>query len=90
MTPPPPYDQVEPDQVTRDLSQVTGQPDAVRDQVQVCSDPYEAASGAHALVICTEWDVFQVSSTTGGLIDVQLAFFSLKLVRQLGIRWRVF
>ncbi|KAF0310953.1 UDP-glucose 6-dehydrogenase [Amphibalanus amphitrite] len=54
------YDpKVEADQVTRDLNNVTGTPDVVRDQVEVCSDPYEAARGAHALVICTEWDVFQ-------------------------------
>ncbi|XP_037070473.1 UDP-glucose 6-dehydrogenase-like [Pollicipes pollicipes] len=54
------YDpKVDPDQVIRDLRHVTGQPEAVRDQVEVCADPYEAARGAHALVICTEWDVFQ-------------------------------
>ena len=61
---PPPWRQVEPDQVTRDLCHVTGQPAAVREQVEVCQDPYEAARGAHALVICTEWDVFQVSGDT--------------------------
>jgi UDPglucose 6-dehydrogenase len=26
--------------------------------VTICSSPYEAASGAHAIVICTEWDEF--------------------------------
>ncbi|XP_043919504.1 UDP-glucose 6-dehydrogenase [Protopterus annectens] len=27
--------------------------------VTVCSDPYEACNRAHALVICTEWDMFK-------------------------------
>jgi hypothetical protein len=34
---------------------------SVPDLVTICSDPYMAADGSHALVICTEWDEFQVS-----------------------------
>ena len=29
-----------------------------RDQIEVSTDPYEAAKGAHALAILTEWDLF--------------------------------
>lgn len=35
----------------------------VSDLVTVTSDPYEACQSAHALVICTEWDMFKVRST---------------------------
>lgn len=28
--------------------------------VTISEDPYEACDGAHALVICTEWDMFKV------------------------------
>lgn len=28
--------------------------------VTISKDPYEACDGAHALVICTEWDMFKV------------------------------
>lgn len=31
--------------------------------VTVTSDPYEACQSAHALVICTEWDMFKVPVT---------------------------
>lgn len=30
--------------------------------VTISKDPYEACDGAHALVICTEWDMFKVTS----------------------------
>lgn len=33
----------------------------VSELVTVTKDPYEACQGAHALVICTEWDMFRVS-----------------------------
>ncbi len=36
---------------------------AVSDLVTVTSDPYEACESAHALVICTEWDMFKVHGT---------------------------
>lgn len=32
----------------------------VLELVTVTTDPYEACQGAHALVICTEWDMFKV------------------------------
>ena len=28
--------------------------------VTISKDPYEACDGAHAVVICTEWDMFKV------------------------------
>ena len=28
--------------------------------VTIVNDPYEAVEGAHALVVCTEWDEFKV------------------------------
>lgn len=28
--------------------------------IHIVSDPYEAANGSHALVVCTEWDEFRV------------------------------
>ena len=30
----------------------------IADSKLSCSDPYSAAEGAHAVVICTEWDEF--------------------------------
>lgn len=35
----------------------------VSELVTVTSDPYEACQSAHALVICTEWDMFKVPVT---------------------------
>lgn len=32
----------------------------VSELVTVTTDPYEACQSAHALVICTEWDMFKV------------------------------
>jgi len=34
---------------------------AVKELVTICSDPYEAAKEAHAIIIATEWDEFVVS-----------------------------
>ena len=28
--------------------------------ITIVNDPYEAVEGAHALVVCTEWDEFKV------------------------------
>jgi UDPglucose 6-dehydrogenase len=47
---------VEPSTINRDLEQVLGRH---RDSLQVCKSAYEAALGAHAIVICTEWDEFR-------------------------------
>jgi len=40
---------------------VTDDPERVRELVKIHADPYSAANGAHAIVICTEWDEFTVS-----------------------------
>jgi len=34
---------------------------AVKDLITICSDPYEAADQAHAIIVATEWDEFVVS-----------------------------
>jgi len=34
---------------------------AVKELVTICSDPYEAADQAHAIIVATEWDEFIVS-----------------------------
>ncbi|KAF6733439.1 UDP-glucose 6-dehydrogenase [Oryzias melastigma] len=50
------------DQIMQDLSQpsISGDnPERVSELVTVTSDPYEACQSAHALVICTEWDMFK-------------------------------
>jgi len=33
---------------------------AVKELVTICSDPYEAANQAHAIIVATEWDEFVV------------------------------
>ncbi|KAK3099367.1 hypothetical protein FSP39_003350 [Pinctada imbricata] len=45
-------------QITRDLTD-SEDPNKVRDLVTICDDPYQAALGTHALVVCTEWDEFK-------------------------------
>lgn len=55
------YDpKVEPKQIMNDLMHpmITDKPEKVKDFVDIFSCPYEAADGAHAIVICTEWDEF--------------------------------
>lgn len=55
------YDpRVEHEQILKELcnSEICDNPDKVMQQVHVHSDPYSAAEGAHALVVCTEWDEF--------------------------------
>ena len=50
------YDpQVTPERVSLDL----GIKDLAAGGVEVCTDAYAAAKGAHALIICTEWDEFK-------------------------------
>ena len=48
------------DQIRMDLTDpsVMSSPDQFKKLVTIAKDPYEAASGAHAMVICTEWDEF--------------------------------
>lgn len=38
----------------------------VKDLITICHDPYLAADKAHAIVICTEWDDFLVSTQIYG------------------------
>lgn len=45
------------EQIRQDLS--GDNPQRVSDLVTVSKDPYDACSGAHAVVICTEWDMFK-------------------------------
>ena len=54
--------QVEPAQILFDLNQpaVESGLDDNKSVVKIHNDPYEAARNTHALVICTEWDEFQV------------------------------
>lgn len=56
--------QVEPEQIIKDLTHpcVTDSPEMVIDSVEVHDDPYTAANTTHAIVICTEWDEFVVST----------------------------
>nr|XP_054756670.1 UDP-glucose 6-dehydrogenase-like [Lytechinus pictus] len=56
------YDpQVEHAQIMCELTNpcISADPERVEKLVTICSDPYEAVKGAHALVICTEWDEFK-------------------------------
>lgn len=39
---------------------VTEEPEVIRKTVHIYDNAYEAAKGAHALVVCTEWDEFMV------------------------------
>uniref|UniRef100_A0A8C5IBG1 UDP-glucose 6-dehydrogenase n=1 Tax=Gouania willdenowi TaxID=441366 RepID=A0A8C5IBG1_GOUWI len=50
------------EQIIYDLSQPhisEDNPQRVSELVTITSDPYEACQSAHALVICTEWDMFK-------------------------------
>uniref|UniRef100_A0A3Q2P5L0 UDP-glucose 6-dehydrogenase n=1 Tax=Fundulus heteroclitus TaxID=8078 RepID=A0A3Q2P5L0_FUNHE len=54
------------EQIIHDLSQPSiseDNPQRVSELVTVTRDPYEACQSAHALVICTEWDMFRVTIT---------------------------
>lgn len=47
-------------QIMCDLSHPTvASPETVKELVTVETDPYEACHNAHAIAICTEWDVFR-------------------------------
>lgn len=54
------FAKVEKSQIITDLTspRVTDQPDEIRKSIEIFTDPYEAISGTHAIVICTEWDEF--------------------------------
>ncbi|MBN3287921.1 UGDH dehydrogenase, partial [Polyodon spathula] len=57
------YDpKVKKEQIIQDLSHPTiseDDPDRVSRLVTISTDPYEACENAHAIVICTEWDMFK-------------------------------
>ncbi|CAH1778284.1 unnamed protein product [Owenia fusiformis] len=56
------YDpKVEDSQIMRDLTapNISENPERVDKLVSLFSDPYRAAEGAHAVVVCTEWDEFK-------------------------------
>ncbi len=54
------YDpQVDAAAIHRDLVEVGIDPSLVLSNVEICSNPYEAADGAHALATLTEWDEFK-------------------------------
>ena len=55
------YDpKVDPEQIRFDLSDcdVFNSPADFDKYVKIASDPYKAAEGSHAIVLCTEWDEF--------------------------------
>lgn len=55
------YDpKVDSEQIMADLTSVIQNPELVQRAVNIKNDAYEAVTGAHAIVICTEWDEFEV------------------------------
>ena len=54
------YHQVTVEQIKLDLTDpsIMPSPDRYDKLVTIATDPYEAVHGAHAMVICTEWDEF--------------------------------
>ena len=54
--------QVDETQILADLHQVSSAGNGHASQlITIHDDPYKAAEGTHALVVCTEWDEFVVS-----------------------------
>ncbi len=54
------YDpQVEAENIHRDLTDAGVSPELLATHVEIHTEPYEAAKGAHALVALTEWDEFR-------------------------------
>ncbi|HVJ46929.1 MAG TPA: UDP-glucose 6-dehydrogenase [Luteolibacter sp.] len=54
------YDpQVDAQQIHQDLVDVGIDPALILSNVEICTDPYTAAHGAHALATLTEWDEFK-------------------------------
>ncbi|RVD81723.1 uncharacterized protein DFL_009573 [Arthrobotrys flagrans] len=70
------YDpKVEESQVWMDLTEpgVVDETEVVKKQVSIAADPYEAASGADAIVICTEWNDFRET-----VLDYERIYASMK------------
>ena len=57
---PPSHSQVTTEQIRMDLTDpsIMPSPDRFDKLVTITKDPYEAVRGAHAMVVCTEWDEF--------------------------------
>jgi UDPglucose 6-dehydrogenase len=54
------YDpRVSPDAIRNDLAHVGVSPELIATNVEISTNPYAAAAGAHALVTLTEWDEFR-------------------------------
>ena len=54
------YDpRVEPEQLRSSLGADEDQTGAGAPEVEICSDPYAAAQGAHAIAVLTDWDEFR-------------------------------
>jgi UDPglucose 6-dehydrogenase len=65
------YDpQVEENQIILELSnpQLNLPLDAVKKNIKLVHDPYEACISSHAIVVCTEWDEFRVINAKISLI----------------------
>ena len=56
----PSHAQVTTEQIRMDLTDpsIMPSPDRFDKLVTITKDPYEAVRGAHAMVVCTEWDEF--------------------------------
>ncbi|CAB1333099.1 unnamed protein product [Coregonus sp. 'balchen'] len=72
------YDpKVKAEQIMHDLTQPTPSerhdPATVSRLVTIVTDPYKACENAHAIVICTEWDVFTVE-TIGKRVNQRIPF----------------
>jgi UDPglucose 6-dehydrogenase len=66
------YDpRVSPETIRQDLEYVGVSPELIASNVQICTDPYTAATGAHALATLTEWDEFRTLDL-GRIYDLML------------------
>lgn len=81
------YDpKVEREQITMDLSS-DGDCGILDSKVTIHDDPYEAAKGTHALVICTDWDEFNVkilrfsSHISEQMFTEKIFFYRLTTIR---------
>ncbi len=54
------YDpRVSPESIHQDLTAAGVSEELIASNVEICTDPYTAATGAHALATLTEWDEFR-------------------------------
>lgn len=59
------YDpKVEPEQIIFELTNpyVTDSPEKVKNAITIHDDPYVSVERTHAIILCTEWDEFVVST----------------------------